>query len=282
MEAQTPAFVPEGEGGVRVANPLNTREPFVRRSVLPSLLRRVEYNFARGSRDVRLFEIATSFRRAGAGEPPREETHLAAVLTGRREPPHWSVAEEPFSTWDIKSLVEEVARRAYRGAARVVPASDAPTPWDTLTAFSVLDASGTEVGRGGRVRDGVVDAPVWAGEVWGLEVTLPAEVPAVAVPVFERLPQHPAVERDLALLVPDGVRAEAVTAAVRARGGALLEQVRLFDHYRGEGVPEGTRSLAFSLRFRAAERTLKDKEVDRAVEGIVGGLKEELGVELRG
>ncbi len=56
----------------------------------------------------------------------------------------------------------------------------------------------------------------------------------------------------------------------------------LFDHYRGEGVPTGMRSVAFSLRFRAAERTLKDKEVDRAVETIVGGLKEELGVELRG
>ena len=62
LEAQTPAFVGDQEGEVRVANPLNTQEPYVRRDVLPSLLRRVEYNLARGSRDVRLFEIATSFR----------------------------------------------------------------------------------------------------------------------------------------------------------------------------------------------------------------------------
>ncbi|MCA9299224.1 MAG: phenylalanine--tRNA ligase subunit beta, partial [Phycisphaerales bacterium] len=76
LEAQTPAFVPAGEGDVEVSNPLATTEPFMRRTLLPSLIRRVEHNFARGNRDVRLFEIGTSFRRAGAGEPPVEETHV--------------------------------------------------------------------------------------------------------------------------------------------------------------------------------------------------------------
>ena len=90
FEAQTPAFVPEGEGDVRVANPLATTEPFIRRAILPSLVRRLEHNFAHGNHDVRLFEIGTSFRVAGSGEAPHEETHVAAVLHGRREPPHWS------------------------------------------------------------------------------------------------------------------------------------------------------------------------------------------------
>ena len=64
FEAQTPAFAPAGEGDVEVANPLATTEPFMRRSLLPALLRRLEYNLARGNRDVRLFEIGTSFREA--------------------------------------------------------------------------------------------------------------------------------------------------------------------------------------------------------------------------
>ncbi len=71
-EAQTPAFVGEAEGDVRVSNPLNTKEPFVRRVVLPSLLRRVEHNFSRGTADVRLFEIATSFHTMGKGKAPAE------------------------------------------------------------------------------------------------------------------------------------------------------------------------------------------------------------------
>jgi len=282
LEAQTPAFVPEGEGDVRVANPLNTLEPYVRHTVLPSLLRRVEYNFARGNRDVRLFEIATSFRATGRGEPPREETHVAAVLSGRREPPHWSVPEEAFSVWDLKALAEEIAERAYRGTCHVLPASGPGAPWDGDGTFDVLDGAGALIGRAGRVRDGAVDAPVWADDVWALEIRLPADVAPEPVRLYERLPQYPAVERDLALLVPDGVAVATVTEAIRRRAGELLEQIALFDHYRGEGVSAGTRSVAFSLRFRAAERTLKDKEVDRAVETVVGGLKEELGVELRG
>jgi phenylalanyl-tRNA synthetase beta chain len=90
------------------------------------------------------------------------------------------------------------------------------------------------------------------------------------------------VERDLALLVPDAVPAARVSEVIAQRGGDLLEDVALFDHYQGEGVPAGTRSVAFTLRFRAPDRTLKDKEVDRVVQSIVGRLKEELGVEPRG
>jgi phenylalanyl-tRNA synthetase beta chain len=282
LEAQTPAFVPEGEGDVHVANPLNTREPFMRRAVLPSLLRRVEYNLARGNRDVRLFEIATSFRSAEAGQPPKEETHLAAVLTGRRTPPHWSSPEEPMAVWDLKGLLEAVAERAYPGAGRVEPAAADDAAFSREAGFVVRDAAGEVVGRGGRVEAGAVDAPVWADDVWGLEITLPDGSPPAPTPVYERLPQFPAADRDLAVLVPDEVPVARVLEVAEASGGPLLEAAWLFDHYRGEGVPDGHRSVAFGLRFRAADRTLKDEEADRGVSAIVMRLKEELGVEPRG
>jgi phenylalanyl-tRNA synthetase beta chain len=282
FEAHTPAFVPEGEGDVQVANPLNTLEPFIRLAVLPSLLRRVEYNLARGNRDVRLFEIATSFRSAGSGEAPLEENHLAVVLTGLREPSHWSSANAPIDIWDLRTLVDEMAARAYRGQATVEPAEGELLSFEPGTAYLVRDEAGHEVGHAGRIKPDLVDAPVWAGDVWALELTLPEEVMPAPVPVYRRLPQYPAVERDLALLVPDGVPARAVLDAIGNRGGGLLEDVSLFDHYRGEGVPAGARSVAFGLRFRSLDRTLKDKEVDRTVTAIIGFLKEELGVEPRG
>lgn len=301
MESQTPAFVPEGEGEVEVSNPLNTREPFVRRVLVPSLLRRVEYNFARGNRDVRLFEMGTSFRRTEAGAPPAEETHLALALTGRRTPPHWSEEERGLDVWDAKGIMEEAVRLAYRGRANLVPRAtltrgesaassgeeeggggEVP-PWlDPALAFAVVAEDGAVVGYGGGVRADAVDAPAWSDPVWGLELTLPAAVPPRAEPVYHPLPQYPAVERDLALLVPDRVPAEAVADVVRRRGGVLLESVEIFDLYRGEAVPPGVRSIAYRLRFRAPERTLKDREVDRAVSKILGRLKEELGVEQRG
>jgi phenylalanyl-tRNA synthetase beta chain len=281
FEAQVPAFAPEGEGDVEVSYPLSANERFLRSSLLPGLLRRLEHNFAHGNRDVRLFELGTSFRRQGAGEPPREATCLAAVLTGLRAPAHWSAEDEPLAVWDLKALLEDVARRAHGSAAVLAPGC-ADARFDAGEAFTVTDASGAALGRGGRIAEGVVDAPVWAGAVWALEMELPAS-PGAAVPVTYRpLPTFPPVDRDLALLVPDRVAAAQVSAAIRARAGALLEDVALFDVYAGEGVPAGKRSLAFRLRFRAAERTLMDAEVDEAVSAVLERLEEELGVEPRG
>ena len=299
LEAQTPAFVREGEGDVRVANPLATTEPFIRRAILPSLVRRLEYNFSHGNHDVRLFEIGTSFRSAAPGEPPLEETHVAAVLHGRREPQHWSSNDAAIAIWDLKALLKSIASTAYGAGAAVVPvssdtvpsASDAAAvgasplaegPFAEGLAFDIVLADGSVAGSGGRLTLKAVDAPAWAGEIWGLEVKLPSD-PIPADPVtFEPLPQFPAAERDLALLVPDRVSAYDVATLIRARGGVLLESVELFDLYRGEGVEEGKRSLAYRLRFRSPDRTLKDKQVDKAVSAILARIKEELSVEHRG
>lgn len=288
FESQTPAFAPPGEGDVEVANPLATTEPFMRRAVLPALLRRVEHNLARGNRDVRLFEIGTSFRRAGSGSAPREATHLAAVLTGRRAPPHWAHADEPYTIWDLKSVFAEVAACAHRGGAPVVPAgesvggADSGQSFDPDQSFAAIDSAGAVLGLGGRVADGVVDAPVWAGEVWAFEIALPADVVERPVPRYRALPHLPAAERDLALIVPDGVSAHVVATAIRDAAGDDLEALDLFDLYTGAGVPEGARSLAYRLRFRSPTRTLKDAEVDKAVNTVLRRLEEGLGVQARG
>jgi len=282
LEAQTPAFVPEGEGDVRVVNPLATTEPFVRRAILPSLIRRLEYNFAHGNHDVRLFEIGTSFRSAGSGKAPHEETHVAAVLHGRRQPSHWAGEDAAIAVWDLKALLERVASTTYGGGAVVAPGTAHDGSFVEGVAFDVILADGYVAGRGGLLSREAVDAPAWAQEIWGFEVKLPSDpCPAEAV-TFQPLPQFPAVERDLALLVPDRVLAYDVEALIRIRGGGLLEGVELFDLYRGEGVEQGTRSLAYRLRFRSPDRTLKDKQVDKAVSGILARLKEELSVQHRG
>jgi phenylalanyl-tRNA synthetase beta chain len=254
----------------------------MRRWILPSLIRRVEHNMAHGNRDVRLFEIGTSFRKAGPGEPPHEETHLCAILTGHREPPHWSRPADAFEVWDVKALFEDVLRRAWSGTVPIHASATDLDRLDAETSFEAVLEGGVVVGRAGRVADHALDLPPWAGDVWAMEVTLPAE-PAPRAPVTYRpLPQYPASERDLALLVPEGVAAGAVTEAIRAAGGAELESVELFDVYTGQGLAEGTRSVAYRLRFRAPERTLKDKEVDRSVGTVLKRLEEDLGVKARG
>lgn len=283
LEAHTPAFAPPGEGDVEVANPLAATEPFMRRDLLPALLRRLAYNLAHGNRDVRLFEIGTSFRRAGPGQPPHEESHLCVVATGRREPPHWSRPDEELEIWDLKALLEDIVAHAYQGVAVVTPTTTKEVAaLDPEASFVVTVESGASVGWGGQIAKGVVDVPVWAGNVIAFELSLPAVIATPSIAKHQALPQHPATERDLALLVPDEVAADAVDALIRSSAGARLEALTLFDIYLGEGVPVGARSLAFRLRFRSPKLTLKDEEVDRSVNNIRQRLEEELGVTTRG
>jgi phenylalanyl-tRNA synthetase beta chain len=280
FEAHTLAFAPSSEGDLEVAKPLSANEGFMRRSLVPGLLRRVEHNFAHGNRDVRLFEIGTGFRKGEPGEPPHESTYVAAAFTGLREPSHWSREDQAFDLWDLKGLLGEVAALGYGSEARVVPGSD-DAGLDAAVSFTVTSGEHM-VGRGGQVSAGRVDAPVWAGPIWALEVELPKDG-RVREPVpYRRLPTQPPVDRDLALLVPHALAAEVVAHAIAGHGGDLLEEVALFDVYAGEGIPAGVRSLAFRLRYRATERTLKDTEVDRAVESLLAKLEEELGVQPRG
>jgi phenylalanyl-tRNA synthetase beta chain len=283
FEAHTPAFVGAAQGEVRLRNPLSAEEAYLRTSVLPSLLRRVEHNWSRGTHDVRLFELATSFARAdtdaGVAARVHEEPRLAAVVTGRTRPVHFSGAGEPYGLWDLRGVLEDAVRAAWPDG-QVTPGAPPGRGVTPSEGFTVT-AGGAMVGWGGRIESTAVDAPPWADPVYGFELRLPDEPRAPSPPKYRTIPPFPAVERDLALVVGDGVAAAAVEAAIRARGGELLREVSLFDLYRGKGVPEGHRSLAYRLRFVSPDRTLTDDEIERAVQRVVEHLAGSLGVERR-
>ena len=298
LEAHTAAFAPASAGDVELLLPLAATESRLRRSLVPGLLRRVESNFARGARSIRLFEIGTTFAPADDGGVPRETTRLAVACTGQRTPPHWSAEPAAFDIWDLKALAGDIA--ATLGLS-VEPGGDGPDIEPGLSFRlaarhdethgggagrdgsdgSAAGPAGITHGYAGRVRATGIDAPAWADEVWVLEVELPQDGGEHGAVTFEDLPQHPAIERDLALLVGAQQPAAQVGATIRAAGGALLEAVDAFDVYSGSGVPEGMRSIAWRLRFRAADRTLTDTEVDGVIRKVLVRLKEELGVEQR-
>lgn len=301
FEATNPAFAPEHEGQVELSNPISMEENRLRSSLIPGLVRNVEYNFARGARDVRLFELGTVFHAADAGEPPREDLHVAFVITGRREPEHWSGSGEAVDFSDVKGLVETVLAESGWAEAAVTVAADvgsavenseddsAADPAEDLArgllvpsmALALLAGDGTPTGVAGQLRPERIDAPAWAGEVWAMELMLPAEPVAMTMPAYRPLSSFPGVDRDLALLVPYDVPTSAVSDVISDAGGELLERVTVFDLYQGDGVEEGHRSLAFRLQLQAWDRTLTDKEVDRVVGKIVKRLREGLGVEQR-
>ena len=251
---------------VPVLNPLSADHGFLRERLIPGLVRQVEANWAAQVRDVRLFEIGTAF--LAGPKRPAETTRVAAIVTGAAAPAHWSDSGKTpdVDWWDLKGLFERVVSLANPGASVQVEGGE-------LVARL---AGGQIVGRASVLS---ADAPPWAGPVFGLEIDLDSAAPA-PVP-FVPPPTVPASSRDLALVVPWSVSAEAVTAEMRKSGAGLLESVAVIDEYRGPGIAEGARSLAFRLVFRRREKTLKDNEVDSAVNRIRGALEKQLGVTLR-
>ena len=296
LEATNPAFAPASEGNVEIDNPISMEEICLRSSLLPALLRNVEYNFARGARDIRLFEIGTVFHKAAVGEPPREELHVAVAVTGRQRPSHWSEEDTLVDFWDLRrildatlmasgwnnaSLSDEVEDESLLERSVSERSVSERSVFERSMCVSVTSEGRAPVGLAGRVVSDRIDTPAWAGDIWGVELRLPTNPQTEATPTFRPLPQFPGVDRDLALIVPHDVAAADVVQAIRDTCGDLLDDVTIFDLYRGEGVGDGHRSLAFRLRFQAWDRTLTDKEIDRVVKKLLKSLQEGLGVQQR-
>jgi phenylalanyl-tRNA synthetase beta chain len=251
---------------VEIRNPLSQDEAFLRADLLPGLVRRVEHNWRMQQRDVRLFEIGNVFLRE-AGPLPREELRIAGVVTGARRPPHWSDATPPDADlFDAKALLEAAVAEGHAGAS--VAADGA--------RLVAKDAVGRQVGWAGELS---ADRPAWGAAVHGFELALAiAAAPAVEV---RPLPAWPAVEQDVALVLPDGLAAVDVEASLRAGAGPLLESLRPFDEYRGAPLGPGTRSVAWRLVFRAPDRTLKVSEVEAALAGALAEVERRHGVRRR-
>ena len=184
--------------------------------------------------------------------------------------------------WDLKALVVDIVGRVYGEEVRIESGGvKCPTLLDDDMCICVCEGSGDIVGYAGRVTDEASDLPVWAGDVWSFELALPRNPSKGTDVVVTPLPQFPASERDLALLLPSTVTSEEVAEAIRGSAGPDLEALEVFDLYVGEGIPAGVRSVAFRLRFRSIRKTLKDKQVDKNMSAVLKRLEEDLGVEAR-
>ena len=271
---------------VRVANPLDAEKPYLRRSLMPGLLGALSYNAGRRQPEVRLFEVGVVFSHPDEGAPRVVERSGAggtetAVLPGEREmlgavfALDGDDARTAVASWHVVAEALRLDGVRLLSPGEGLPALPGLHP--TRSAHLVVPS-----GRAGSVTIGAVgevDPAVAAGfgltrtagggesarRVGWLELDLglllDEAVVARRVTAGGAVSRFPSSDVDLAFVVPDRHPADAVAATLRAAGGDLLESVRLFDVYRGAGIDEGHRSLAYRLRFCSSERTLTDEEV---------------------
>lgn len=283
FETRSVPFVGEKEGDVALLLPLASNESRLRRTLLHTLVHRLEYNFARGTADLRIFELGTVFAPGDPGELPREAAHAAAVFTGARAPEHWSTRTEAFDAFDLKAVGELLAD-TLQLEMRATEAGDLPDafgPLLTSPLFALSAGDGEVVGAAGRLDPSAIDAPAWAGDIWAIELVIRPDMLVRREFTLRQPPLYPGIQRDLALLVPVAIPASDIEATIRESAGALLQDVAPFDLFTGKGVPAGMRSIAFRLHFRSPERTLTDQEVDEAVARVLRALEQSHGVTRR-
>ncbi|HXZ43313.1 MAG TPA: phenylalanine--tRNA ligase subunit beta, partial [archaeon] len=265
---------------VRLANPISAERAVMRQTLLPGLLEVMALN-ARLRDRLWFFEVGPVYLPNDTLGLPTEPRRLAIGMAGRVAPPSWRDADPcRVDFFDLKGAVEALFSGLHLTGVSFEPVAH-PTFSPGRTARTLVD--GQEVGILGEIHPQVHAAfdlppgPVCLGEL-DLEVLLTCVPPTYRVAAVPRFP--PALQ-DIALVVNEAVSAADLTAVVRSAGGPLLAEVRLFDVYRGPQLPPDQKSLAFSLVFQAADRTLTDAEVEAEKRRIVEAVAKRLGARLR-
>ena len=247
---------------MRVSNALSDDMDTLRTSLLPSLVGVVALNRDRGRQDVRVYEIASAFLApvGDKSEQPDEPMRLGLVATAG---PSSESGRAAF--YAMKSVLD--ASLAAVGAPPCTYQRGAQELFHPgRCAAVVLD--GRLLGYMGELHPTVASTFKIEGRLVAIEIDLEPVLAAARIPRAHPVPRFPAVERDLAVVVEDHVAAGALLATIKEAGGDFLEQPRAFDEYRGPQVPEGHKSIAFTLTFRSPERTLTDAEVDKVMTEI--------------
>ncbi|HEX4608212.1 MAG TPA: phenylalanine--tRNA ligase subunit beta [Urbifossiella sp.] len=279
-----PAAAPEA-ARVTLLNPISPDRGVLRTTLLPGLLEVAQRNLL-ATDAVALFEIGAVYLPVAGRPLPAEPRRLALVLCGRRSTAAW---DDPLGTkpaqydfFDLKGAVETLAAGLHLSGVSFRPTKTVAHLHPGRAAELLVN--GTPVGSLGELHP-TVAANAGLGErgVQVAELDLDALLEAVPTRFpYRPFPTVPPAKRDVAVIVPADTPADAVLAEIRAAGGDLLTGAELFDVYTGDRIPAGTRSLAFALVYQSADKTLTDKEIDKAHQKIEGRLRHVLKAQIRG
>ena len=271
---------------IRLLNPIASQMSVMRSTLVGSLVANVCYNLNRNFDRVRVFETGRIFRRdPGIEDGPfevagiRQPMRVGAIAFGNAFEAQWGTPPRKADFFDVKGNLEALLAPEIARFEPFAPVAPHPALHPGRAVRVLLE--GREIG--------------WLGELhprWQQKYELPSapvlfEIDAeallrVGIPRFHEVSKFPAVTRDLAVVVPESAHSADLIAAIREAGGSRLQNVQLFDLYRGKGVPENKKSLAFRVVMQDTEKTLTDSEVDAEQARLVQILAERFGATLRG
>ncbi|HSW35699.1 MAG TPA: phenylalanine--tRNA ligase subunit beta [Candidatus Limnocylindrales bacterium] len=265
---------------ISVQNPFTEEQAIMRTTLLPGLLKVLQHNYSYRELNQMFFEIGAVYEPESLPleKPPLEKMKLAFATTGLVPEPNWLVPSRNADYFTMKGALEVLLGRLQIKSAAFIPAA---IPFAHPTRCAYVKINGEELGFLGQLHPEVA-------EIWGINQTVTigeVDLSILArhtdlVPTVTSLPRYPAASRDIAVVVARDILASQLECTIREAGGSIVNQVILFDQYEGKQVPDGKRSLAFSIKYRCEEGTLTEMEINDAQKNIEKVLFE-LGAVLR-
>ena len=254
---------------LRIQNPLGEDTSIMRTIALPSMLEILSRNNAYHNKAAKLYEVAKVYLPVEGQPLPQEPKMLVFGSYGEKE-----------TFFKLKGEIEALFAGLRMKKASYTAEKNAPSYHPGRCASISID--GEVIGVMGQVHPLVaknygIDSEVYCAEL-NFSKMLGLRLPD---PTFTALPKYPAVSRDLALICSEDITVAQVEEVISASAGKLLRKIQLFDIYRGVGVPEGKKSMAFSLQLRADDRTLTDSDSEAVVNNVLAAVKDQLNATLR-
>ena len=253
---------------VVIKNPLGEDTSIMRTTLIPSVMSTLALNHARRNDSAKIYELANVYIPVDGEKLPDEHKNITIGMYGGCD------------FYDMKGIVEELLDALKIKDADYVPETENTTFHPGRCANLVKD--GKKIGVFGEVHPTVSKNFGMDTWVYICELDLNTLISFYSDSVkYKQLPKYPAVSRDIAMLIDDNINVSKIEKIIKKNAGNILEGYTLFDVYKGSQIPEGKKSVAYSVTFRADDRTLTDDEISAVFDKILAGLKEQLGAELR-
>ena len=251
---------------VKLLDPMTEERNTLRYSMIPSLVKIYEYNKARSQKDVSIFEIGKGFYKKD--EQYGENLKLCALMTGER---YLSVKSKQVDFYDIKGVAEELLDYlGYAGRYSFVVKDELPKEFHPYQTAQI-SVNNDVVGIIGKLHPNCTKDNVYVLEI-NLDKLLEKKTGKMK---YKEISKFPSVKKDLAVVIDEDITSEEIAKQIKKLAGNLLLGSKIFDVYTGENIEENKKSIAYSLEFGAADRTLTDDEINAILEKIIAGLEKQ-------
>lgn len=275
-------FIPESDirrQVITLSNPLNQEDCFLRTTLIPALIDNLKFNLDRGIKDIKIFEISNVFINKG-NILPSEELMLGGIFYREKVPVLWK--DNTHNYFIVKGAIESLFVELKISRYKFISCSQAFLHHGKSADIFISD---TQIGYVGILRPEIIekiDLKKQKPEIVVFEINIDNLINFIPKELkFNPIPKYPPVERDISVVVNDTIPSSNIMEIIESFPSDLIEEVSLFDYYKGANIPLNKKSLAFNIIYRSQERTLTDEEVEKIHKALIKYIIEKTGGELR-